>query len=238
MSAKHKAKGKNYRARDDKKGKENPDDFFPTYHALTKVLLDALQFDQNTHFLEPCAGAGDITKIIRQYYPAAKISEYDLNPRRDGVIARDFLKNDPIKCDSIITNPPFNMAMDFFKQSTLCADRDIVMLWPLDYLHGSERQDVIYDMGYNNFYLKTVYVFERRPLFDARFRPDGQIPTGATSFAWFYFKKYNALPPEIKWLIVKPYMGVPTEKEQITFTDLENRLKQPDHGCTMTEFVA
>ena len=109
--------------------------------------------------------------------------------------------------------------MEFLKKSTLCATKTISFLWPLDYLHGVERFEKIYDNGINNFFLKTVFVFVRRLLFDIRYRPDGLIPTGATSFAWFHFcyKLNYGQPkcPQIEWLHNNEHMGVPTEREQI-----------------------
>ena len=57
--------------------------------------------------MEPCAGAGDISKILREY-EYNNIIEYDLVPRREGIKQLDFLEskiND--KVDTIITNPPF-----------------------------------------------------------------------------------------------------------------------------------
>jgi len=220
MSSKHKSLGKNYRAIDKKKENENPDLFFPTYHALTRLLLDNLKFNKNDRFLEPCAGAGDITKILREYNYNT-ICEIDIKPRRKGILKCDFLKDYCLKTDNIVTNPPFKLSVEFFKKSCEIAIKNICMIWPLDYLHGVERYDVIYENGCNGFYLKTCYVLVRRPLFDAKWRPDGLMPTGATSFAWFHFQKNYNGDMVIKHLHNNAEMGTPTPIDQIMMQDME-----------------
>jgi len=222
MSTKYKEKGKNYRARN----KNDHDDFFPTYHALTRLLLDNLEFDKNDSFLEPCAGAGDIMKILLEY-GYNNLTGIDINPRIKGILQDDFFKISLLNFDNIITNPPFKLSVEFFKRSCEIAKNNICFIWPLDYLHGVERYDVMYENGCNGFYLKTCYPFVRRPLFDARYRPDGPMPTGATSFAWFHFQhRYQwehglIKPPELKWLHNNDQMGVPIEVDQIMMQDLE-----------------
>ena len=202
----------------------NDNDFFPTYHALTRVLLDKLKFNSGTVFYEPAAGAGDITRIIREYYPDNIIYQSDLYPRAEGIDKIDFLNEKEIyeyikrqlkyPPHVIITNPPFNLWMEFFKMAAKIVQKNIIFLNPLDYLHGVNRFETIYKDGYFGFYLKTCYCFERRPLFDKRFKPDGLMPTGAASFAWFNFEDYIG-KPKIEWLEINKYMGVPTHRDQL-----------------------
>jgi hypothetical protein len=214
MSEKYKSKGKNYRARN----KNDHDDFFPTYHALTRILLDNLVFNTEDKFLEPCAGSGDITKVLREY-KYNHILQCDIEPRCPVVRELDFIKDysqyvSRELIDHIITNPPFKKALEFMTACSFVAGRTITMLWPLDYLHGIERYKAIYRKGINGFQLEVVFPFVRRPLFGAEYDPAGKIPTGATSFAWFHFVKVpegNALPrPVIEWLHNELEMGRPT----------------------------
>lgn len=218
MSIKHKKLGKNYRARNN----NDHDDFFPTYHALTRHLLDNKEFDKKDTFLEPCAGAGDITKVLKEYGYEIVI-EMDINPRHPDIIKEDFINGnyDLTKIDNIVTNPPFKMSVEFFKKSCEIATKNICMIWPLDYLHGVERYSEMYENGCNGFCLKTCYVFVRRPLFDSKFRPDGPMPTGATSFAWFHFVKMRCgqHTPQIKWLHNNDDMGVPIGVDQVMMHD-------------------
>jgi hypothetical protein len=223
MSVKYDNKGKNYRAR---KTSIDSDDYFPTYHALTRLLLDKLKFNKKDIFLEPCAGNSDITKILMEYGYEI-VMEIDINPKNENIIKDDFLNNEYtfVYPDHIITNPPFKLSVEFFIKSCDIAKKNICMLWPLDYLHGVKRFDIMYKNGLNGFKLKTCYAFVRRPLFDPKYRPDGPMPTGSTSFAWFHFEKgYNG-KPVIEWLHNNDELGTPIEIEQIMFSDLKMNKK-------------
>lgn len=223
MSNKHKSLGKNYRAKSSNTIINNSDNWFPTYWNLTRHLLKRINdyITDDTVILEPCAGAGDITRVIKEYHPHIKIIEIDINPRRPGIIKKDFFKCKNIKCDMVITNPPFKLALEFFKKAAEFASDSIFMLWPLDYLHGVERWETIYNKGYNFFNLRRVFAFVRRPLFDAKYHPGGPMPTGATSFAWFWFAKNYLNKPSIEWLHNNSDMGIPWEVAQITMQDFE-----------------
>ena len=226
MSAKHKATGKNYRSRAEQVTGESTqkDDYFPTYHALTRKLLEVEKFSNDDIFLEPCAGAGDITKIIKEFYPYAEIIECDINPRRQGIIKANFLKeyNNIVgnkKPTVIITNPPFKLSIEFFVQCAKTTANKIYFIWPLDYIHGVDRQQVVYSNKKQEFRLKKVYTFIRRPFFGEQFHPAGPIETGATTFSWFYFERGYSGEPIIKWINTKEQMGRPWESSQITMFD-------------------
>lgn len=214
MSSKHDALGKNYRARKTNAGP----DFFPTYHSHTRLLMDVTRYSiKDGIFLEPCAGAGDISKIIREYHPNSEIRQYDIEPRADGVIKADFLTMDieEDSVDYVVMNPPFTAFMEFLERCTHWAKKAIYVLAPLDYLHGVERNKRLFRIGLNYFCLTRVYVFVRRPLFGVQYHPAGPAPTGATSFAWFHFNYGAMAPPTISWLDNEKCMGVPWESEQL-----------------------
>jgi len=214
MSKKYKNKGKNFRARN----KNNHDDYFPTYHALTRLYLDNIVFDTNDSFLEPCAGSGDITKILREYN-YNDIMQCDIKPRNNEIIKQDFLKEYPTNCkvDHIVTNPPFKLSVEFMDKCSKVSEKTISLLMPLGYLHGVDRYAKWYKEGINNFHLNICFPFVRRPLFGAQYDPSGLIPTGATSFAWFYFTKELIKDTKIKWIHNQEVMGKPRLIEQNYF---------------------
>ena len=221
VSAKHKAIGRNYRAKSQDTIDNNAENFFPTYHALTRLLLDNIELDKDKTILEPCAGAGDITKVLHEY-GYNHVYEMDINPIKENILKHDFLKFKPKTWGFhyVITNPPFKLFNEFLKKSCEVATESIYMIAPLDYLHGVERHKTFYENGCNGFRLKTCYAFVRRPLFGAQYHPAGLMPTGATSFAWFHFENgYNG-DPAIKWLHNNSCMGQPTEAEQILMQDV------------------
>jgi len=214
MSTKYDQLGKNYRAKSQDTIQNNSDNFFPTYHALTRHLLNNLKFNKLDTFLEPCAGAGDIIKVLKEY-GYDNVDGFDIKPRAENITEADALSGRFPPYDNIITNPPFKLSIKFFKMACYTAEKNICFIWPLDYLHGVERYDVMYEKGCNNFRLKTCYAFVRRPLFNAKFHPVGPMPTGATSFAWFHFEKNYQGDPVIKWLHNNSDMGQPWEAEQL-----------------------
>jgi hypothetical protein len=214
MSAKHKSKGKNYRARND----NDHDDFFPTYHALTRLYLEKVKFNKDDLILEPCAGNGDITKVLREF--GHNPLQSDINPRNKEIKKLDFLKSSNFPVNHIITNPPFKLSIEFMQKSSEVATDSISFIWPLDYLHGVDRYEKIYDNGINGFFLDTVFPFVRRPLFGKQYHPAGPMPTGATSFAWFLFKHKYKKDPKIVWLHNNNEMGVPWDADEQLFEGL------------------
>lgn len=230
MSVKYKELGKNYRAKKQDTIINNKDDYFPTYHALTRLLLDNISIKETT-VLEPCAGAGDISKIVREYYPEIKIDQCDINPKANYIVKCNFLTEEfeniygkDYQVDNVISNFPFNLFQEFLEKCTRICKDQIFVIAPLDYLHGVERFEKIFYKGCNGFSLNCCWVLVRRPLFDSKWRADGLMPTGATSFCWYQFSKYKQgglIPiPVIKWLHNNEQMGTPTEVDQILFTDL------------------
>jgi hypothetical protein len=111
---------------------------------------------------------------------------------------------------AVVTNPPFKLSIEFFEKTNELGAKEAWFLWPLDYLHGYARRDRIFNLPVRgNLKLKTCYPFVRRPLFDWKYAPDGKMPTGATSFAWFQFIMDWDLPPTLDWLNVTDF-GKPT----------------------------
>lgn len=205
------------------------DDFFPTYHALTRLLLEKIKFREDTKFMEPCAGAGDIVKVLNEF-GYSDIRQFDIKPRHSDILKLDFINDrddvyDKLRIlgwpDVTITNPPFKLALEFLLQCFELTRMSVFFILPLDYLHGSERYDVLYKNGYKQWRLKTVYAFERRPLFGAQYNPAHKIPTGATSFAWFEFENGHKGSPWIEWIKVKEFMGKPLHVDECFFSGMQ-----------------
>lgn len=187
--------------------------YFPTYHSLTRLLMEKVDIEYNPDILEPSAGAGDISKIVKEFFPCSKLTELDIEPRREGILEKDFFDY-TIEHDYIISNPPYNIFMAWYKHAVTLFRKKMWLLLPLDYLHGIERYDEMY---LNESLLKTVHIFVRRPLFSSEWRADGKIPTGATTFAFFEFDKSNKDIPNFKWLDNRFCMGKPTHVDTIEF---------------------
>lgn len=90
-----------------------PFDFYPTGAAVTRALLERI--DIGGRVLEPCAGAGDMARVLRDDPRITAVATSDIDPARPV----DFYGNaaDPgAPCytggryDWIVTNPPYTRA--------------------------------------------------------------------------------------------------------------------------------
>jgi 16S rRNA A1518/A1519 N6-dimethyltransferase RsmA/KsgA/DIM1 with predicted DNA glycosylase/AP lyase activity len=110
-----------------KKDGTNQQEFIATPEKLSRYIieesLDIFGKENITEVLEPSAGAGDFTKIIREYL-SVDILQYDLYPQSEDIIEQDFLKLklDYKKGRICIMNPPFNKAIKFIDKAMLSCD--------------------------------------------------------------------------------------------------------------------
>lgn len=179
--------GKNF-SRNNASGKRREADFYRTHPSLVWQLLDAMSFEGA--IFDPCCGAGDIVQACRDI--GFEAWGHDLNT--DG---EDFLKSTSL-CDTIITNPPYSLALEFILHAKkVCRDRFCFLL-PLTYLQGKERFDLVWmDEA---FPLAWVLPFTRYPMLGAAPRDDGKYPTGMQAYAWFLWQKDWDNSPRIRWL--------------------------------------
>lgn len=170
--------GKNFSANNT--GKRKKSDFYETPYSLTWLLLQNERLEGS--ILEPACGNGAISKIVGGVAYDKEI---------------DFFREHG-KYDVVITNPPYSLAQDFILKAKQVANKKIVFLLPLSYLHGKRRFDEIWtDM---NFPLARVYVFTRYPLLGEKLRKDGKHNTGMMVYAWYVWEKSYIGSPVIKWL--------------------------------------
>jgi len=85
-------------------------DFYETPPEATRALLGVLDLQEGTRVWEPAVGAGAISLVL----DLAGMDVTGTDIRAQGV---DFLQCEPIACDWIITNPPFNLANEFVRRA-------------------------------------------------------------------------------------------------------------------------
>lgn len=92
-------------------------DYYATPFEATEAILSREELHGS--ILEPAAGEGHISKVLREHYPNSQIISTDLVQRDDrfgcGIVGGvDFLtENYPEKFNNVITNPPFSLAKEF-----------------------------------------------------------------------------------------------------------------------------
>lgn len=172
-------------------------DFYPTPGWAVKALLDREAFEGSCW--EPACGRGDISKRLVE--AGLDVYSTDLLDYGYGLSEIDFLNENSLfaaghkKVDNIITNPPFNLALDFVTTSKRFANNKIAMFLKTTFLEGVERKLMWQD---NQFPFKKMYQFSRRVSFGKE--DNTHKNNGMMAFAWFVWDKNHIGPPTIEWI--------------------------------------
>lgn len=177
-------------------GQRKANDFYQTPLSMTERLLELMPLEAaDFPVMEPACGGGAIVQVLERHYPGARIMAYDI---KDG---GDFLLEDR-RAETIITNPPFSLALDFMKKCKEVARRRFALLLPIDYLHGSARFREVFDVV-DDWPLVSFNVFVRRAMLEDGVRADGKYHTGMITWAWYVWE-HRDVPtrsaPIIRWL--------------------------------------
>lgn len=160
-------------------------DFYATPEISIRTLFNEFSLDlSNIHVaLEPSAGNGAISKVLKELYPTINLDQIEIREEEKNVLEQygnvfieDFLSyNSNKKYDLIITNPPFTYAKEFIEKSFELSHENtiIIMLLRLNYLGSQKRHD---------FWKKHLpdqqHTLSSRPSFTGS-------GTDATEYAWF-----------------------------------------------------
>lgn len=159
-------------------------DFYSTPSIAVDKLLEVEKF--GSIILEPCCGNGAISKVLEKndYYVISK-DLYDWGYGSTGI---DFLEDQIIDVNAVITNPPFKLSVEFTKKSLDCTkakNGKVAILNRLQWLESAKRKP-LFDQ-----YLSKVFVFSKRiPRFN-RFDYEGKQGTSLLCFAWFIFEHHK-----------------------------------------------
>lgn len=177
-------------------------DFYATPRNATEAILNKVNLKGS--ILEPAAGEGHISVVLKEKYPDSKIVSTDLVQREErfGVHIKggiDFLTYDfKENFDNIITNPPFNIAQEFVERALKLANDKVIMFAKIQFLEGNRRRKM-----FDKAPLKYVYVFSKRinPLRNGEeFDENGKRWSSTMCFAWFVFEKGYKGEPKISWI--------------------------------------
>ena len=179
------------------------DDFYATNPADTIAFLELIDSEYDlTHanILEPSAGQGHITNVLKERYPGSSIVGRDLVDRGNSDIEPnvDFLKDTRKEnFDYVITNPPFNIAREFIDTALTKSDK-VFMFAKLQFLEGRARKE-----WFQTVPLKYVYVYSYRanPWRNGESRDqNGKRWASTMAFAWYVLDKDYVGEPIIKWI--------------------------------------
>jgi len=143
-------------------------DFVQTPKYVTEALLERESFEGS--ILEPCCGAGAISKVLLAY--GYQVISSDKNNYGYGSQKDLFEISEPF--ENIVTNPPFTQQSIVKKHLLSIASRKVALLWYVKNL-GNEIE------AKSSRNLKTVWVFpEKIPFVEKKL---GWL------FAWYIWEK-------------------------------------------------
>jgi len=173
-------------------------DFYPTPSHAVISLLDNELF--NGHIWECACGKGNISVILKEFgYSIYSSDLFDYGFGKSGIDFLNINLFDKIpfrRIDNIITNPPFNLSLEFILQAKKIANCKIAMFLKTSFLEGVKRYEMFQD---KEFPLKCVHQFSKRVSFG---KSEGTHKNGGMiAFAWFVWDKEYAGKPHINWII-------------------------------------
>ena len=175
-------------------------DFFPTPPWATRAFLhEVLQaefaaFGLNSVW-EPAAGAGHMAEVLGEVFP--RVHRSDVADYGTGHAVGSFIGQGPdviapVPVEWIITNPPFNLAVDFAERALREASVGVALLLRTSWMEGGERYERLFRDRPPRF---VAQYCERVPMVAGRWDP---AAASATSYAWFvwhhaHFRKETRL---------------------------------------------
>lgn len=168
-------------------------DFYATPPYAVEKLLELEDF--SPLILEPCCGAGHISKVLEAH--GHTVISQDLYDRGYGVSGCDFLSNNTgIRAidGDIITNPPYRYAQEFVEKalSIIPEGCKVAMFLKLLFLEGKSRR-AMFDANPP----KVVYVSSSR--LSCGINGEFGDASSAVAYAWFVWEKGYKGDPIIKW---------------------------------------
>jgi len=163
-------------------------DFFPTPPWATRALLVHVLGDvSGCSCWEPAAGAGHMAEVLRESFETVRASDvHDYGKRYE---IGSFVGQGPdvapaATADWIITNPPFNLAVEFAERALGIASDGVALLVRTSWLESADR----YERLFRDRPPSQVGLFvERVPMVKGRWDPKAST---ATSYAWIVWRPF------------------------------------------------
>ena len=165
-------------------------DLYETPEWVTEALLPHLPAHEGFVW-EPACGSGKMSKVLKKRF--AVISS-DIAPNYPGAHTQDFITIGEYShpgCAAVITNPPYDLAVDFIKTALNMPEKPTVaMLLRTDFDHAKSREILF---GRNRQFMRKIVLTKRIRWFE-----DSK---GSPSFnhAWFIWDWDNHEPPTLAY---------------------------------------
>jgi hypothetical protein len=170
-------------------------DFFPTPPWATRALF---AFVDGGIAWEPAAGEGHMAEVLKERFDGVIAS--DVHDYGVGYGVGSFVGHGPdvmgsSDVDWIVTNPPFNLALDFALRAVGVARRGVALLVRTTWLEGAERHARLFSRRPPT----TIALFaERVAMTKGKWDPDAST---ATSYCWVIWRQDAAAAlSELDWI--------------------------------------
>lgn len=167
-------------------------DYYATEPNAVARLLEKESF--NMQVWEPCCGEGHISEVLRQHGYSVKSS--DLFDRGYGETPLDFLSYPHKWGGDIITNPPYEKAVEFVEKAikTIKVGSRVAMLLKIQFLETKKRRFL-----FQKYPPRYIYVFSER-IKCAKNGDFDHSSASAMCYAWFVWEKGFAGEPKVRWI--------------------------------------
>jgi hypothetical protein len=171
--------------------RDNPD-FFVTPSWVTEALLAREVFPGPVW--EPACGNGAMSDVLE----AAGLPVYstDLHDHGYGQGGVDFLTQPRLRgAESIVTNPPFRLALEFAEHALRLGARKVALFGRLGFLEGAARHDRLFSTSPPS----RIWIFSRRVVLRSGIDPVNGPKVEQMAFAWFVWEQHHP-PGGMGWI--------------------------------------
>jgi hypothetical protein len=181
--------------------KKNNDEFdlYETPSWATELIMNRLIKDsvleKGEEILEPCSGAGAISKVLEEKF---KVKSSDIQNENFiyGDKGIDVYKMKDKSANIILTNPPYNMMTkkNMLNEFLRISKNKVILLLNIYYLSSKDRKEMLEKSP-----LKYIYIHsDRVTMFP--FGEEKPKSTGTKMFAWFVWEHGYDGEPIIRWV--------------------------------------
>ena len=180
---------------------EPPDslDFFPTPPWATRALLEHVIPEAGGTAWEPAAGQGHMADVLKERFRVVWRSDVHDYGGLDAVgsftgVGPDVLPSPDPAPNWIITNPPFNLALEFVERALDTAHDGVAVLLRSTWLESVERYERLFSTRAPAIVAPFV---ERVPMVKGRWDPSA---SSATAYTWFVWEVPFRTTTQLKWI--------------------------------------
>lgn len=163
-------------------------DYYPTPPWATRAFMaEVLRADASPHLFanvwEPACGEGHMAEVLREFSPnviASDVHDYGRGYKVGSFVGDglDVIPRPP-RCHWVITNPPFNLAVEFAQRAIREADVGVALLLRSAWSEGMERYRELFERNPPDLIAQYC---ERVPMVAGRYDPQA---SSATAYSWF-----------------------------------------------------